>query len=250
MWCTLNEPSIYAYQGWITGDFPPGRRGDIASMYRVLANMHDAHEKAYRELKRITPQVPVGLTHNKWLLFPARPWNPVDRLLAGASQFGLDRWPAGSLRMRPVVEATSDYVGLNHYSGSLVSVARHFQPGWLAQSDFGWAIQPEWMRHCLEELAPLGKPVYVTESGIATKDDRRRSQFLKDVIGQVWQAIEHGVDVRGYLHWTSMDNFEWAQGYSMQFGLIGVDLETQERTVKPSGELFGRIAKANAVPVD
>ena len=105
-------------------------------------------------------------------------------------------------------------------------------------------------RHCLEELAPLGKPVYVTESGIATKDDRRRSQFLKDVIGQVWQAIEHGVDVRGYLHWTSMDNFEWAQGYSMQFGLIGVDLETQERTVKPSGELFGRIAKANAVPVD
>ena len=64
---------------------------------------------------------------------------------------------------------------------------------------------------------------------------------LKDVIGQVWQAIEHGVDVRGYLHWTSMDNFEWAQGYSMQFGLIGVDLETQERTVKPSGELFGRI---------
>ena len=142
-------------------------------------------------------------------------------------------------------------MGLNHYSGSLVDgLGRHLNPSWLAQSDFGWPIQPEWMRLSLEELASLQKPVYVTESGIAARDDDRRTQFLEDVLGQVWQAIEHGVDVRGYFHWTSTDNFEWAQGYSMRFGLIGVDLATQERTVKRSGELFGRIAEANVLQVD
>jgi beta-glucosidase len=251
LWCTLNEPSIYAYQGWITGEFPPGRRGDVPAMYRVLLHLHDAHELAYRELKRITPQVPVGLAHHKWLLFPANPQNPFDRVATTTSQFLLDYWPAGSGRFQKVVEAPSDYVGLNHYTGSLMSgLARQFNPGWLSETDFGWAIQPEWIRLCLEELAPLGKPVYVTENGMATGDDGKRSRFLEDVLGQVWQAIENGVDVRGYLHWTSIDNFEWARGYSMRFGLIEVDLETQERTVKPSGELFGRIAQANALPGD
>jgi beta-glucosidase len=251
LWCTLNEPNIYAHWGWIAGEFPPGRRGDVVGVYRVLANMHDAHEMAYRELKRITPEVPVGLTHHVWLLFPANRWNPMGRLVAGTSQYLLDHWPVEGVRPRRVVEATSDYIGLNHYSGSLVSgLGRRFNPSWLGESDFGWAIQPEWMRHCLEELAPLGKPIYVTESGIATGDDSKRSQFLQDVLGQVWQAIEHGVDVRGYFHWTSTDNFEWARGYSMRFGLIGVDLATQERTVKPSGELFARIAMANALPTD
>src|SRR5439155_12901302 len=86
MWCTLNEPNIYAYQGWITGEFPPGRRGDVVGLYRVLANMRDAHELAYRELKRITPELPAGLAHNKWLLFPANRWNPLHRLAAAASQ--------------------------------------------------------------------------------------------------------------------------------------------------------------------
>jgi beta-glucosidase len=211
--------------------------------------MREAHELAYRELKRITPQVPVGLAQNKWLVLPAFRWNPLDRLVAGASQFLLDHWPAERGRPRRVVEAASDYVGLNHYSGALVSAqGHHFNPSWLPESDFGWAVQPLWMRQCLEELAPLGKPVYVTESGIATLDDDRRSQFLEDVLGQIWQAIEEGVDVRGYFHWTSMDNFEWARGYSMRFGLVSVDLETQERTVKSSGRLFAGMAKSNALP--
>jgi beta-glucosidase len=248
-WCTLNEPNIYAYQGWITGEFPPGRRADVAGLYRVLRHLHEAHDRAYRELRRLTPGVPVGIAQNKWLLFPLRRWNPLERAVTGFSQAALDRWPGPHGRLERVVEAPSDYLGLNHYSGSLVSGrGRHLPPEWLPVSDFGWAVQPLWMRGCLEDLAPLGKSVYVTESGIAVRDDARRVQFLEDVLGQVWQAIEDGVDVRGYFHWTSMDNFEWAYGYSMRFGLIGVDLARQERTVKPSGELYATIARENALP--
>jgi beta-glucosidase len=169
----------------------------------------------------------------------------------------MDRWPAAGGRWQRVVEAPSDYVGLNHYSGSLVAFdlrrvaegfARRFNPPGLPETDFGWAVEPRWLRLALEELRPLERPVYVTENGIAVADDQRRAEFLPDALGQVWEAIRAGMDVRGYFHWTSHDNFEWAHGYAMRFGLIAVDRATQKRTVKPSGHLFARIAQANALP--
>jgi beta-glucosidase len=256
LWCTLNEPNIYAYQGWVSGEFPPGRRGDLLGMVRVLANMRRAHEAAYRELGRLTPGVPVGIAQHKWLLLPATR-RLRDRLAAGAAQFFMDRWPVGWGRWGRVVEAPADYVGLNHYCGSLIAFdirrpadgfGRRFNPPGLPETDFRWAVEPRWLRTCLEELRPLGRPIYVTENGIAVADDARRVDFLSAALEQVWAAIQDGIDVRGYFHWSSHDNFEWAHGYSMRFGLIGVDLATQERTVKPSGWLYARIAEANALP--
>lgn len=104
---------------------------------------------------------------------------------------------------------------------------------------------PRWMRGVLGELKGLGKPVYITENGMATIDDHERERYLTDVLANVRLAIQDGVDVRGYFHWTNMDNFEWARGYQAHFGLIAVDRKTLERTVKPSGRLYSRIAKAN-----
>jgi beta-glucosidase len=104
------------------------------------------------------------------------------------------------------------------------------------------------MRIVLNELKGLGKPVYITESGLGTNDDEWRQQYLVDVLANVQLAIQDGVDVRGYFHWTNMDNFEWARGYQTHFGLIAVDRKTLERTIKPSGRLYARIAKANALP--
>jgi beta-glucosidase len=257
LWCTINEPNIYAYQGWLAGEFPPGRRGDVAGLLRVLGNLSRAHRAAYRELGRLTPGVPAGLAQHKWLLLPARARDPRDRAAAGAAAFFMDRWPVGWGRWGRVVEAPGDYVGLNHYSGSLVTFALRYaaqgfasrsNPPGLPESDFGWAVEPRWLRVCLDELRPLGRPIYVTESGIAVRDDTVRVRYLTSVLEQVWEAIAAGADVRGYFHWSSHDNFEWARGYSMRFGLIGVDLATQERTVKPSGHLFARIAAANALP--
>ena len=97
-------------------------------------------------------------------------------------------------------------------------------------------------------MKSLGKPVFVTENGLGTGDDERRERYVVDVLASVRGAIEDGVDVRGYFHWTNMDNFEWARGYAPRFGLIAVDRKTLERTVKPSGRLYARIATANALP--
>ena len=255
LWCTINEPNIYAYQGWILGEFPPGHKADLPGFFRVLFNMRRAHERAYAALKRRTPAVPVGLAQHKWLMLPAR-LRRLDRWAARISQASMDGWPVGA-GLQKVVMAPSDYVGLNHYSGSLIAFdPRRPQEGFTARtnprglpaSDFGWAVNAEWLRLALRELAPLGKPVYVTENGIAAVDDRMREAFIPDALGAVWKAIQDGVDVRGYFHWTSTDNFEWARGYSMRFGLIGVDLETQERTVKRSARVLAEIARANALP--
>lgn len=255
MWCTINEPNIYAYQGWMTGEFPPGRKGDVRGLWRVLSNLRTAHLGALLALRRITPDVPVGLAQHKWMMVPERTRRS-DAVAAGLAQGVMDRWPAGA-RMEKVVAAPGDFVGLNHYTGSLVrfdvtmaseGFVRRTNPAGLPVSDFGWALNPHWIRIALRELGALGKPVYVTENGIATRDDGRREGFLRATLYEVWEAIREGVDVRGYFHWTAVDNFEWAQGYAMRFGLIGVDRDTQERTVKPSGRLFGRIAEANALP--
>ncbi|GAB3399037.1 glycoside hydrolase family 1 protein [Flindersiella endophytica] len=255
LWCTINEPNVYAYQGWLTGEFPPGKKGDVVGMFRVLANLRRAHEAAYAELKRRTPDVPIGLAQHKWLMLPkTRTW--LDRLAAWVADASMSRWPDG-LRLRRVADAAGDYVGLNHYSGSLVSFSlRHpgevfihrTNPPGVPVSDFDWAIHPPWLGIALEDLRSTGKPIYVTENGVATADDAVRQGFLPAMLGEVWKAIDQGLDVRGYFHWSSMDNFEWAYGYSMRFGLIDVDRESMRRTVKPSGRIYAEIARVNQLP--
>ena len=257
LWCTINEPPIYAANGWITGEFPPSHRGDIAGAYRVTANMRQAHELAYLALKRRWPDTPVGLSHHKFLFMPASKRRR-DRWAARTAQFALDSWPVGAGQWRRVVDATSDYIGLAHYWGQMVALdrrlpreqfMRRFNVPGVPVTEMGWGSDPAWMRVVLDELRSLGKPVYITENGLASNDDEWRKRYLGEVLWTVLGAIEDGVDVRGYFHWTNMDNFEWARGYGARFGLISVDRNTLERTIKPSGRLYGRIAATNSLPV-
>jgi beta-glucosidase len=255
MWCTINEPNIYAANGWITGEFPPGRRGDLASAYRVLANMRRAHELTYVAIKRRWPDSPVGLSHHRFLFMPASN-SRGDRLATQTARLAVDRWPVAPGRLRNVVEATSDFIGIAHYHGQSVAFdprrpqeqfIRRFNVPGAPVTEMGWSADAAWMRAVLNDLKGLGKPVYVTENGLAAVDDKKREVYLADVLANVRLAIQDGVDVRGYFHWTNTDNFEWARGYQVHFGLIAVDRVTLERTVKPSGRLYSRIAKANGV---
>jgi beta-glucosidase len=256
LWCTINEPSIYAANGWVTGEFPPGRRGDIAAVYRVTGNMRRAHELAYGAIKRRWPDAPVGLSHHKFLFLPASDRRR-DRLAASTAQLVLDRWPVAIGQLHPIVEATSDFIGVAHYWGQMCAFdatrprdqfIRRFNVPGAAVTDMGWSTDPRWMRKVLTDLRQYGKPIYVTENGLASNDDEWRQRYLVEVLANVLLAIDDGVDVRGYYHWTSTDNFEWARGYSMRFGLISVDRRTLERTIKPSGHLYARIARSNALP--
>jgi beta-glucosidase len=255
LWCTINEPNIYAANGWITGEFPPAHRGDLSSTYRVLANMRRAHELAYLAIKRRWPDSPVGLSHHKFLFIPASN-KRADRLAAQTARLAVDRWPVAPGRLRKVVEATSDFIGIAHYHGQLVAFdprrpqdqfIRRFNVPGVPVTEMGWSADPAWMRGVLGDLKHLGKPVYITENGRATADDRVRERYLTDILENVFLAVQDGVDVRGYFHWANMDNFEWNRGYGAHFGVIEVDRNTMERTIKPSGRLYARIAKANGL---
>jgi beta-glucosidase len=90
-----------------------------------------------------------------------------------------------------------------------------------------------------------GKPIVVTEHGVATADDTERVEFITEGLKALHPLIAEGIPLQGYVHWSAFDNFEWAYGYAMQFGLIAVDRETQVRTIKPSGRFLGDIARAN-----
>jgi beta-glucosidase len=257
LWCTINEPNLYAANAWITGEFPPGRNGDLAAMYQVTSNMHKAHELAYHAIKRRWPDSLVGLSHHKLLFLPASKKRR-DRWAAKASQVALDRWPVAPGMLRRVVEATSDYIGIAHYWGQMCAFdarrprdqfIRRFNVPGRPVTDMGLSTDPAWMRLVLNELGKLGKPVYITENGLATDDDEWRGRFITETLSNVLLAIGDGVDVRGYFHWTNTDNFEWARGYATHFGLIGVDRKSLERTIKASGRTYGRIAASNSLTV-
>ncbi|MGZ6392245.1 MAG: glycoside hydrolase family 1 protein [Ktedonobacterales bacterium] len=111
-------------------------------------------------------------------------------------------------------------------------------------------IYPDGIGRALRKVAGLGRPIYVTENGFADASDAKRPSALLRTLTALQQEIEQGLDVRGYYHWSLVDNFEWVDGWSINFGLIALDPLTQKRTLRPSAELYGRICRANALSPD
>ena len=112
----------------------------------------------------------------------------------------------------------------------------------------GWEVYPEALGHTVRLAAEhAGVPVLVTENGMATDDDAARLAYTRAALEGLAQCMEDGVDVRGYIHWTLLDNFEWNGGYAKTFGLISFDHEGFARTVKPSARWLGQVAARNAL---
>jgi beta-glucosidase len=147
-----------------------------------------------------------------------------------------------------------DWIGVNYYTRIRVgwppqrsTAAADPHAGAGEFTDFGWEIYPPGLYHVLRRVGRYGKPVVITENGISDADDDQRPAYLVRHLEQVHRALRDGVDVRGYTHWTLMDNFEWAEGTTQRFGLAEVDFNTFERRPRPSAWLYGEIARANAL---
>ena len=108
----------------------------------------------------------------------------------------------------------------------------------------GYPYAPEALEAVIRTVASLTRrPIYVTENGVATDDDSRRIDFIRRAVAGVGRCLADGVDVRSYIHWSLLDNWEWTNGYGPKFGLVAVDRTTFERKPKPSAAYFGRIAR-------
>lgn len=273
-WVTVNEPSVYTLMGWVIGEFPPGKN-DPKMAVRVMQNVLLAHARAYHlihELDTVDADgdgIPckAGIAKNLVPFEPRQWYNPLDALGTEI----LDRFynlapleaiHTGRLKLsvpgqahldvvHPELKGTMDYIGLNHYFRQLVRVnplnpKNALENGFddvSMKSDMGWDLRPQSLYDALLMLKPYGVPIYITENGTADGDtpDARRRQFLLDCLYAAHQAIEDGIDLRGYLYWSLLDNFEWAHGFSARFGLYRVDYATQERTLTAGGGLFQQI---------
>ena len=274
-WCTVNEPEVYAFRAYSEGRWPPARRDDSAALV-VIANMLEAHGLAYRILHAEDtrdadgdgrPAV-VGFAKAWVTLEPLRPWSPLDRLratfedavfnhaVARAAVTGdihLDIPGARAVRRHvPELVNSLDYFGLNHYTRWKVdALARepHVTAAGVPITDLGWEIHPRSFEQALMHAAAQGASVLVTENGFADHADAFRPRALVEYLLHMGRAIDRGARVIGYLHWSLMDNFEWADGFRPRFGLYGVDFADPERprARRPSAELYARIIRANAI---
>ena len=143
-----------------------------------------------------------------------------------------------------------DFIGLNYYRGFSVSAIPPFiKELGERKTDLGWGIYPQGLGQALHELWHYQKPLYITENGLADANDSQRPRFLTDHLKQVLDALHDGIDVRGYFHWSLLDNFEWADGFSPRFGLVAVDYQTQKRTPRPSAYLYRDIIQSHRLSV-
>lgn len=277
-WCTINEPMVLIAQGYILGSWPPGNH----SLQAALAagkNMIRAHAAAYHAIHAIQPEARVGIAKHMVVWRPHRFWLPTDRLFSrlinrisnhvflGAVTEGVLRIPFVRSARIPGAENTLDWLGVNYYQRFRVGIKiwdaiRRLIPG--SQTDilhYGtkpglqsgpgeWGeIHPEGLYETLNSLARYDLPMYITENGIPDKDDRFRPAFIIGHLHQLWRSIKGGIDVRGYYHWSLVDNFEWSEGYDprFRFGLFGVDFETQARVKRKSAELYGKICASGGI---
>jgi beta-glucosidase len=262
-WNTINEPAIYAFGAYLNGEFPPAHR-DLSEALTVYRNLLLAHARAWTALKAIDPARPAGLVKNMPVFEPRDPASPADRELAAARDAlfngaALEGLAGGRILIPPLFDepcpglrGAGDFLGVNYYFRVLCDASEPF--GFTTSregervTDMGWGEYPDGLRLTLHRARRAGMPLYVTENGIATADDARRRRFLREHLAAVHEAIEEGCDVRGYFHWSSMDNFEWAKGFRPRFGLIGIDRDTLAREPRPSAMLFADIARRNAIP--
>lgn len=272
-WCTLNEPGIYAALAYILGRWP-GETG-LLPFIQVTRHQLRAHAAAYRAVKAVQPHARVGLVQHFAGFEPADAGSSRDRLVAAIrdaalnwrmieavvtgrlkAPFGLGLWPY------PGAANSSDYIGVNYYGRHPLAFDGK-APGTLfaspgpARPDRAWPapfhdreVDPGGLERFLLRLIPYGRPLYVTENGMADAEDTVRPGFILTHLAAVHRALQKGADVRGYYHWTLVDNYEWAEGWTSRFGLYALDPATQIRTPRPSARLFGEIARANAITED
>lgn len=254
-WITINEPHVYASNGYITGEWPPQKKSYWRA-WVVLRHLARAHVNAYRIIHRLAPRghkPQVGFAHN-YVAFANYGVRFFDYLYEWLINYVWNVW---FFKKTP---NTHDFIGLNYYfyhrvrqyttprnSADIITAAESDRD----VTDTGWEIYPGGIFRALLELSHRNLPIYITENGLAAVNDDRRSRFIVAHLKEIYHAIKAGADVRGYYHWSLTDNFEWAKGFAPRFGLIAIDYANDRaRIPRPSANVYARICKENAINHD
>lgn len=264
---TINEPNVYVSQGYFLGLWPPGKRS-LTLMARVYKNMTLCHIAGYTAIHEVRQKLGfpgktmVGVAHNVCVFAPYHRFNPLDRLAADAMSYllqdGIIRLMVTGkmpLLLRPFEKEIHpghyfDFIGINYYQRMGVrfkGIRQEVLPG-TPHNDLGWEIYPQGLQDLCERFYKhYHAPIWITENGTCDNTDSFRARYIADHLAAVRRAIDAGVPVERYYHWSIIDNFEWAEGESARFGLIHCDYETQHRTIKNSGRIYGEICRDGGI---
>ncbi|MFZ5445095.1 MAG: glycoside hydrolase family 1 protein [Myxococcota bacterium] len=263
---TLNEPNVLLLGGYLAAAMPPGL-ADGRKAFAAMANLVRAHVLARQAIReRCGEAVPIGIAQNMLLFAPSRRWHPLDQALTrladgnynhaflealstGVLQLQMPGFTAGKARIDGA-ERSTEFTGLNYYTRAhLKFVPRppYVQFEFLDKhartlTDIGWEWYPEGFGQILRQLKRYERPVWITENGLDDRTGTRRAQYLYEHWKELLQARADGVDVRAYLHWSLMDNFEWLEAWGPRFGLYRVDRETMARQWTPACSYFRGVA--------
>lgn len=235
---TMNEPEVWLGEHGKTPGTVPRFIARPDKFFIMSTKLRLAHRAAYAAIKAVAPHAKVGvIKHN--FSFIGR--GPVGKLMASAARYFWNR------RLLDTLKGSYDFIGLQYYQRLYFwqsAKERKETP----VSDIGWQIHPEGIYDALVELSRYNVPIYITENGIADRTDRWREGFIRRSLEAMHRAIEDGADVRGYLHWSLLDNYEFLEGYQMEFGLIHIDREHGlARVVRESAKAYATICKNNAL---
>ena len=256
-WITINEPTIYISHSYIMGWWPPQEKS-VWKAKVVRDHMVAAHVKAYRLIHNIyqelnLPKPSVSIAQHIPALVACSP-----SLRNRFAAYCRDKWLNFEFLDNIMRQQAMDFVGLNYYSRQLVDVGR-WSPGSLlsevcrdnhdpVEKNFlGWDVYPKGIYEVLLKLKKYDLPVIVTENGICTSDDQQRWRFIVSHLKNIHAAIEQGVNVTGYLHWSLLDNFEWDKGFKPRFGLVGIDYHTFQRTVRDSARALAQVCRTGVL---
>lgn len=237
-WITLNEPEGYTGNSYLIGMWPP-QCTNLFTYNKVLNNLIDAHHAACKIIKEKLPQSSISIATPRAHFVSLN--NPISRL---ATKFAAWWWNDRFLKR---IINSIDFIGLNYYWWINVAYLSYSKTKGPLVTDMGWTVNAEGLYYSLLDLKKYNKPIYITENGLADGRDALRAQFITSMLEQIHRAIASGVDVRGYLHWSLLDNFEWAHGFEQKFGLFEVDRKTFERRPRPSVQVYAEIAKNNSL---
>jgi beta-glucosidase len=255
---TLNEPYSTIINGWVRGTFPPFHRFPLISLIPIpsdselsknsvrdwfgiikfftLANvLARSHNDAYDAIKKVQPDAKVSIVFQVHVFKDHG--NPLYELVAKFQMWNMTH------RFLKRVIHKCDRIGLNYYF--FTDMGRHTREH--PKTDMGWDRRPEGIYDALKEMKRYKKPIYVSECGCADREDTFRADYIRKTVIGIHRAIEEGIDVRGFMYWSLLDNYEWAHGFKERFGLVEIDFATQKRIIRPSAHVYERICRENAI---
>ena len=239
-WNTFNEPNVYTSGAYLLGEFPPFKQ-NLWKAFKVIDNLGAAHHLMYDYIKHKYPTQPVGISHNTVLF--------AHENLLGILPEKISDWWFMERCLKPFV-AKLDFFGMSYYCkmshdpfpinymDTPEKFARYDKP-----HDDMWEYYPAGLGEIMERYwNQFHLPMIITESGVCTTNDNQRIGAMKDYIKVINDCMQKGMDVRGYYWWSTFDNFEWHLGPTYRFGLYETDIETKNRTKRPSADVYHQLA--------